>query len=405
MIKSQFPIFQKIPNLIYLDSVASTLKPRSVVDAVSEYYTDYSANVSRGLYEISELATERYEYVRTIVARFLRASSPLEVLFTKSTTESLNLLAYTLTKGLHPEDEIAVTEMEHHANFVPWQQLAQEQSLKFTVIPFDKDGLINPETLKKYITPNTRIFSFTHASNVLGTINPAKDFVRVAKEINPDIITILDTAQSAPHIPIDVTNIGCDFLAFSSHKVFGPTGAGVLWGKYDQLKKLPPFLYGGEMVESVTREKTIFKDVPHRFEAGTPAIAEIIGMGSALEFIESIGFPRIQKHEEELTRYAFETLGTAFGKSLHILGPKDLTQRVPLISFTLDDIHPHDIAQILAEDNVCIRAGSHCAMPAHLALKIDSPASARIGISVYNTKEDIDTCITSLKKAFETFNR
>lgn len=405
MIKSQFPIFQNRPNLVYLDSVASTLKPQPVIDALLAYYTQYSANVARGIYEISDRATTKYENVREITARFIGAKSSDEIVFTRNTTESLNLLAYTLTQTLSPGDEIVVTEMEHHANFVPWQQLAKKYGVTFTVIPFGQDGQIDPETLRKYITARTKIFSFVHTSNVLGTINPAKEFVRIAKEINPDIITIVDSAQSAPHFRINTQEIGCDFLAFSSHKIFGPTGAGVLWGKLDQLEKLPPFLYGGEMVEFVSKEKTTFKPVPHRFEAGTPAIGEVIGMGSAIQFIESIGFPEIQRHEEEIAKYAFKRITETFGDALHILGPQSPVNRVPLFSFTLDGVHPHDIAQILADDDVCIRAGSHCAMPAHLALGLDSPATARIGISVYTTKEDIDKCIASLKKAVTLFSR
>lgn len=403
MFRSSFPIYTNQPNLVYLDSPASALKPQCVIDAVLEYYTDYSANIARGLYALSERATKRYENVRTLVAKFINAPSPEEIIFTRNTTESLNLLAYTLTDQLHSGDEIVITEMEHHANFVPWQQLAQKHRLKLILLPFNKEGVINPETLNAPITPRTKLFSFTHASNVLGTINPAKEFIRIAKNINPDIITIIDAAQSAPHIPINVQDIDCDFLAFSSHKLFGPTGSGVLWGKSEQLEKLPPFLYGGEMVKSVTREKTIFKDFPHRFEAGTPAIAEVISMGEAINFIESIGFPEIQKHEQNIARYTFEKLTDTFGDAIQILGPRDPTKRVPLFSFTLDGIHPHDIAQILAKDNVCIRAGSHCAIPAHLALPLDSPASARIGISLYTTKKDIDLCIQSLKKAREIF--
>lgn len=404
-IRPSFPIFQKRPNLVYLDSVASSLKPQCVIDKLTEYYTDYSANVSRGLYSISERATQEYENVRGIVARFIRASSPDEIVFTRNTTESLNLLAYTLTDQLHPGDEIAVTEMEHHANFVPWQQLAQKHNLSLIIIPFNEEGVIDPQTLKKHLTSNTKIFSFTHASNVLGTINPAKEFVQIAKEINPNILTIIDAAQSAPHISINVQDIDCDFLAFSSHKIFGPTGAGVLWGKYDQLDKLPPFLYGGEMVQAVTREKTIFQNIPYRFEAGTPAIGEVIGMGAAIQFIESIGLSNIQKYEQNLANYAYSQLQETFGNCIHILGSKNLTRRVPLFSFIFDDIHPHDIAQVLAENDLCVRAGSHCAMPAHLALKLDPPASARIGMSIYNTKEDIDTLIKDLKHAQTIFKK
>ncbi len=403
MFKHYFPIFQNRLNLVYLDSVATTLKPQSVIDAVSDYSTHYSANIARGLYAISEQATERYENVRALVAQFLHTKNPNEIVFTRNTTESLNLLAYTLADRFEPGDEIAVTEMEHHANFVPWQQLAKKKNLKLTIIPFDEEGIIDSQTLRRYITPKTKLFSFTHTSNVLGTINPAKEFVRVAKEINPEIITLIDAAQSAPHFSINAVDIDCDFLAFSSHKIFGPTGAGVLYGKYDQLESLPPFLFGGEMVESVTRQTAVFKNPPHRFEAGTPAISEVIGMGAALEFIGAIGFPEIERHEKEIALHADTQLRETFGEKIRILGPKNLEKRVPLFSFTLAGVHPHDVAQVLAQDDICIRSGSHCAMPLHLALNLDTPATARIGISIYTTKEDIDTCILSLKKAIQLF--
>lgn len=405
MFKSFFPIFQNRPDLVYLDSVASTLKPQCVIDALTDYYTHYSANIARGLYATSEQATKEYENVREVVAHFIHALSPNEVIFTRNTTESLNLLAYTLTQKLKSGDEIVITEMEHHANFVPWQQLAKKYNLQLVIVPFNSEGVIDTETLKQYITPNTKIFSFTHASNVLATINPAKSFITLARQINPDIITIIDSAQSAPHIPIDVVDIDCDFLAFSSHKIFGPTGAGVLWGKQAQLEKLPPFLYGGEMVQSVTKEKTIFKESPYRFEAGTPAIAEVIGLGAALEFIQEIGFTKIQAHEETLSDYALKQLTDTFGNALHILGPQERIKRVPLFSFTLDALHPHDIAQILAKDDICIRAGSHCAMPLHRALPLDVTASARIGISLYTTTKDIDIFINRLQKILKKFHQ
>ena len=403
MFKSLFPLFTYHPNLVYLDSVASTLKPQSVLDALSDYYQKYSVNIARGIYPLSEKATLEYERVRKISAHFIGAENANEIVFTRNTTESLNLVAYGLESRINPGDEIAVTEMEHHANFVPWQQLAERRGAKFIVIPFDDNGEIAPETLRQYLTPKTKIFAFSHASNVLGTINPAKECVRIAKEINQDIITVIDGAQSTPHFRVDVTDISCDFFAFSSHKIFGPTGAGILWGKFDQLQTLPPFLFGGEMIDVVTKEKTTFQRPPHRFEAGTPAIGEVIGMGAAMEFIEHIGYAEITRYENTVAEYAFRALYSAFGDTLHIVGPRELEKRVPLFSFTLDGVHPHDIAQVLAEDSVCIRAGSHCAMPLHFSLPLDSPATARIGISIYTTKEDIDACIISLKKAKRVF--
>lgn len=401
--RDDFPIFKKNPDLTYLDSAASALKPQCVLNAVNRYYTEYSSNISRGLYPFSEKATAEYERVRDIVAKFLNASSREEIVFTKNTTESLNLLAYTLFEKLDSQDEIAITAMEHHANFVPWVELARKRDTRLTIIPFEEDAPLNPKILKKYITPNTKIFSFVHASNVLGTINPARAIIAEVKQLNPNIITLIDAAQSVAHTPLNVQEMKCDFLAFSSHKTFGPTGAGVLWGRKERLNALPPFLYGGEMVESVSPEKTVFKDAPHRFEAGTPAIGEVIGMGAAIEYIQRIGFNAIQSYESDLAQYTLQKLTVTFGNAIRILGPHD--DRVPLFSFALDDIHPHDIAQILAEENICIRAGSHCAMPLHQSLHLDFPASARISLSIYNTKEDIDSCVEALKNALQTFDR
>lgn len=404
MFKRYFPIFQHRPGIAYLDSAASSLKPQSVIDAVARYFTEYSANIARGVYAISEKATKHYERVRKISARFIGSDDPREIIFTRNTTESINLLARTLLEQFGAEDEIAVTEMEHHSNFVPWQQLAKQKGLRFVVIPFQPDGTLDPDAIKKHITKNTRIFACTHASNVFGTIHPLKDIIRVAREQSEQIITVVDAAQSAPHIPIDIKDMNCDFLAFSSHKLFGPTGAGVLWGKFPLLASLPPFLFGGEMIQTVTRDSTTFQDPPHRFEAGTPAIGEVIGMGAAIDFIQSIGFETIQQHEKEITQYAFSSLQKHFGNDITILGPEKNHQRVPLLAFTLKGVHPHDIAQILAEDDICIRSGSHCALPLHAALHLETPASARISFSLYTEKKDIDRCIKGLQKAQKIFS-
>jgi cysteine desulfurase/selenocysteine lyase len=404
-IKKQFPVLEKEPGLVYLDSTATALKPQGVIDKISEYYSQYPVNVFRGVYPLSEKATEAFENVRKNTAQFINAPDPQEVIFTRNTTESLNLLAYSLTQSLEEGDEIAVTAMEHHSNFVPWQQLAQKHKLKFTVIPFNENGHLEIETLGKYISENTKIFALTHVSNVLGTINPVKDLIHEARRSNPNIVTVIDGAQAAPHMQIDIQDIGCDFYAFSAHKMFGPTGVGVLWGRASLLYDMEPFLYGGEMVQSVSIGTADFKEPPYKFEAGTPAIGEVIGFQGALDFIGSLGYEKIQKHEEELAIYTLEKLNDSFGNDIHILGPKNIKERCSLFSFTLSGVHPHDIAQILGEENVCVRAGSHCAMPLHKQLNFDCPASVRVSFSIYNTKEDVDKLVLGLKKAINTFNK
>lgn len=403
--KKDFPIFRNRPSMIYLDSTATSLKPDRVIRKITEYYEQYSANVFRGLYPISERATDEFERVREMTSAFIGASGSDEIVFTRNTSESLNLLAYTLCENMPPDSEIAVTAMEHHSNFVPWQQKAHEKNLRFISIPFDTQGAISLETLPRYITPKTRVLACTHVSNVLGTVNPIQAISKAAKAISPNILIIVDAAQSAAHMPINVQGLGCDFLAFSSHKMFGPTGVGVLWGRRDILNSLPPFLYGGEMVEAVYEEKTVFKNTPHKFEAGTPAIGEVIGFGAAIEYIQSIGFEAIHEIESSVTRYAGKRLQETFGDTISLFGPDINVPRAPLFSFTMTAAHPHDIAQVLAEDDICIRAGSHCAMPLHTRLRLDSPASARASFSIYTEEKDIDALISGLQKTVQIFKK
>lgn len=403
--RNDFLFFDHNPDTAYLDSAATSLKPRAVLAKTAEYYEQYGANVFRGIYAISEKATAEMEHVREIVANFISAADPSEVVFTRNTTESLNLLAYTLEKRVEEGDSVAVTAMEHHSNFVPWQQLAGRKGCSFAVVPVSDGGTIDPGTLASSITPRTKVFAFTHISNVLGSVNPAKELVAAAKKINPEIITVLDAAQSVAHIPIDVADIGCDFLAFSSHKAFGPTGAGVLWGKTEILESLPPFLFGGEMIESVSVAESRFKKPPYRFEAGTPAIGEIIGLGAALEYIRSVGFETIGASDRALVEYALGRLRETFSDRVTIWGGSDPQDHVSLISFSLADIHPHDIAQVLAESDVCVRAGSHCAMPLHSFLSIPGASSVRASFSLYNTTQDIDLMIEGIRKAEQIFRR
>jgi len=395
-IKNLFPIYQNQPNLVYLDSTATSLKPKSVVDKIREYYEEYSANVFRGIYPMSEKATMEFEETRTVVSKFINANNSNEVVFTRNATESLNLLAYSLgRKIIETDDEIVTTIMEHHSNFVPWQVLAGEVGAIFKVIDIDEEGYLDVDW-KKVITKRTKILALTYVSNVLGTINPIKEIVIEVKKINPEIIVIVDAAQAAPHLKIDVQDLGADFIVFSSHKMLGPTGVGVLWGKEQLLKEMYPFMFGGDMISEVYIDKTIYKDPPHKFEAGTPAIGEIIAFKEAIGFLENIGLDRIAKHEEKLVDYAINRLIDTFGESIKIFGPKNKQVKCGIISFAFDKFHPHDIAQILADEDICVRAGHHCAMPLHTRLKL--PATVRASFYIYNDEKDVERLIEGLKE-------
>src|SRR3989344_2004086 len=397
--KSDFPIFKNLPGLVYLDSTATSLKPNSVTDKLLEYYQKYSANVFRGVYKISEKATEEYEETRKIVAEFINAERTEEVVFTRSTTESLNLVAYSMGRKIISEgDEIVTSVMEHHSNFVTWQQLALENGAVFKVIDVTNDGFLNQAALDmdKIITKRTKILALTYISNVLGTINPLKQIIETAKNINPKLIIVIDAAQAAPHMKIDVQDLGCDFLSFSSHKLLGPTGIGILWGRFELLDEMFPFNYGGEMIQEVYIDKTIFKQPPHKFEAGTPHIAGVIALKEAIRYLQKIGMPKIREHEKALVKYILKKFQSTFGKKIRILGPKEADDRGGIVSFTFGNYHAHDIAQILDEENICIRAGHHCAMPLHQRLGV--AASARASFYLYNTLEDIDKLVRGLKK-------
>ena len=381
LIQQDFPQLQRKINgkpIVYLDSTATSLKPQSVIDKINEYYTKYCANIFRGIYVISEEATKEYEDVRVKVAKFIGAR-PEEIIFTRNTTESINLLAYNFMPG-----EVVVSIMEHHSNFVPWQQLG---SLKVW------DYKANLDTI---VTRKTKVFAITAVSNVLGTIVLIKEIVAKVKALNPHCLVVVDSAQAVPHMKIDVMDWGADFVAFSSHKMLGPTGIGVLWGKYELLNKMKPFLYGGEMIQEVRVEKTIFKDSPHKFEAGTPHIAGVIGLGAAVDYLNTLGMDNVRKHEEEIVKYAMGELVKI--KGMTIYGPK---QRAGVIAFTMKAAHAHDIAQVLDEDNICIRAGNHCAMPLHLSMNLT--ATARASFYVYTTKDDIDALMMGIEKVKKMF--
>lgn len=396
-IKSDFPIFKNQPNLTYLDSTATSLKPQSVIDKLNEYYTQYSSNIFRGLYPISQKATEEHELTREIVAKFIGTKHPEEVIFTRNTSESLNLLMYTLgDKIVQKGDNVVISIAEHHSNFVPWQMLCLKKQAEFKVLGISKEGILNLEELEKEVNSQTKIIAITYISNVLGTVNPIEKIVKIARQKNPKVIVIVDAAQAAPHLPLNVHKLGADFVAFSSHKMLGPTGVGVLWGKKEMLEAMSPFMFGGEMIEKVTVENTTFDEIPHKFEAGTPAIGEIIALKEAVKYLQKIGLSNIEKHEKELTKYALERLNQEFGADFQVIGPTDYKLKTGIISFIFKDYHPHDIADILGNQGICIRAGHHCAAPLHQRANIS--ASSRMSFYLYTGVEDIEKIIEGLKK-------
>lgn len=398
-IKFNFPIYKKIPGLIYLDSGATSLKPQVVIDAMSAYYSEYSANIKRGIYTISEKATEEYEKARETVAKFIGAETN-EVIFTRNTTESLNLVMYSLgTNVVGKDDEVVVSIMEHHSNFVPWQQLCLNTGATFKIINLDSDYHLSKDgnLPRGIITKRTKILALTHVSNVLGTVNPIKAIVEQAKKINPEIIVVVDGAQAVPHMKVDVREFGCDFYAFSGHKMLGPTGVGVLWGKKQLLDEMEPFLFGGEMIAEVKLESSTFAEVPEKFEAGTPAIAEVIGLSSAVRYLLSVGMQNIHEHVVRLAMLYKEKLTKALGDKITFYGPK--MPEAGILSFTIEGLHPHDIASILNENSIAVRAGHHCAMQLHTSLGLTG--TSRISLHVYNSEDEIDLVVQQIKKAVQ----
>ncbi len=397
-VKKDFPVLRNNKSLVYLDSTATALKPYRVIKKIDEYYKKYSANVFRGIYRISEKATKEFEDTRSIVSKFINAEHE-EIIFTRNTTESLNLIAYSLGREVVGNgDNIVTSVMEHHSNFVPWQMLCFENGASLKVLDINENGLLQADrkVLNKVITRKTKIFALTCASNVLGTINPVKSIISDVRRINPNTIIVLDCAQYIPHSKIDVKEIGADFIAFSSHKMLGPTGVGVLWGKKSILEHMMPFQFGGEMIEQVSLQKTTFAKPPFKFEAGTPHIAGVIGLKEAVLYLQDVGFDKIKKHEEKIVKYFFKRIQEEFGNDVKVVGPKNSELRSPIFSFTFLNFHPHDIAQILDEENIAVRAGHHCAMPLHQRLSLI--ATTRASFYIYNTIEDVESLIQGLKR-------
>ncbi|MBI5391997.1 cysteine desulfurase [Candidatus Woesearchaeota archaeon] len=397
-VRKDFPILKRKVHekkLIYLDSAATSQKPIQVINTITDFYKNYNTNIHRALHTLSDEATTLYETARKKIASFINAN-PEEIIFTKNATEGLNLLAFTFGKDRVKENDIIlVTEMEHHSNLVPWQQLAKQQKAKLSFIPVTAEGKLDLETAENLLKQKPKLFAFTHVSNVLGTINPAKQLIELAKKYN--VPTILDASQSVPHMPVDVRDLDCDFLVFSGHKMLGPTGIGVLYGKKQHLQNMNPFLTGGDMIKEVSYTETSWNDLPWKFEAGTPPIAEVIGLGAAVDYLQKIGMKSIQDHEQELTAYALEQLQKI--KQVKIYGSQQ--EQIGVIAFNLADIHAHDLATVVDEEGIAIRSGHHCAQP--LVEKLGVPATARMSFYIYTTKKDIDKAIKAIKKAKKVF--
>jgi cysteine desulfurase/selenocysteine lyase len=398
-IRKDFPILSRQVHgkpLVFLDSAASSQKPNAVIEAISTYYQTYNANVHRGVYLISEEATAAMEKARVKVARFINARQSKQVIFTRNTSESINLVAYSWgSANIHAGDLIILTEMEHHSNLVPWQLLAQRTGARLEFIPVSDDGLLHLDIYEQLLQQQPKLVAFTQVSNVLGTINPAREMIAQAHAVGA--VVLLDAAQSVPHMPVDVQELAVDFFCFSGHKMLGPTGIGVLYGKRDLLEAMPPFMGGGDMIRTVSLRKSTWNDLPWKFEAGTPAIVEAIGLGVAVDYLNALGMASVIR---EITAYAMEQLQAIPG--LTIYGP-DVSKRGGVISFTLNDIHPHDLASILDQEvGVAIRAGHHCAQP--LMERFGLAATARASFYVYTTKAEIDTLAQGLAKAQQIFS-
>ena len=387
--KRNFPIFDN-SDLIYLDNAATTHKPSIVLDTVNKLYKEANANVHRAIYDLGNKSTKLYEDSRKKVSDFINAYSEKEIIFTSGTTESLNLLAYSLSKTLKKDDEILISEMEHHSNIVPWQLIAKNTGAKLTYIPVNKTGELDLTNPEDYFKSNTKIVSITHISNVLGTINPIKLLAKMAHEVGA--LFIVDGAQGVPHMNVDMREINCDFYVFSGHKMLAPTGIGILWGKYDLLNDMEPFMGGGEMIDKVTLKESTWNEVPYKFEAGTPNFAQAVGLGAAIDYLNGIGIQSISEHESELTQYALTELKKINNIKIHGASVK----RGGVISFNIKGVHSHDLAQFLNEENIAIRVGHHCAQP--LLDNLGETSTARISFYLYNYESDVEKFCRALTK-------
>jgi cysteine desulfurase / selenocysteine lyase len=401
-IRADFPILERYVRpgvpLVYLDSTATTQKPNQVIQAMDEFYRHSNANIHRGIHTLAEEATAAYESARQKVANFISAPSARQIIFTRNATESINLVAFTWGRAnLRRGDVVILTEMEHHANLVPWQMLASERDLRLEFIPVTTEGFLDLDVYRTLLQLEPRIVSFTHMSNVLGTINLAVDIVRMAHQAGA--LALIDGAQSVPHFPVNIQELDADFLAFSGHKMCGPTGIGILYGRKELLESMPPLFGGGDMIKRVHLRSFTPNEVPYKFEAGTPAIAEAIGLGSAVDYLSQIGMQAIAAHESEIIEYVLERLDEIPG--VHVLGPQ-AKYKGAVAAFTLDGVHPHDVSQILDNYGIAVRAGHHCAMPLHE--KFNLPATTRASFYLYNTRDEVDLLVNGIYKVKEMFS-
>ncbi len=399
-IRGDFPILAEAVNghpLVYFDNAATTQKPRQVIDALVRYYEHDNANIHRGIHTLAVRATNQYEAVRSKAAAFIGAPTAESIVFTRNTSESLNLVARTWAENLGPGDEIVLTVMEHHSNIVPWQLLAKRTGVTLRYVDIDDSGRLSPDSLEEAITPRTRLVSVAHVSNVLGTINPIARIAEMAHRVGA--LICVDAAQSVPHIEVDVSSLGCDFFAFSAHKMLGPTGIGVLWARPELLDSMEPFLGGGDMISTVRLESSTWAEVPHKFEAGTPNIADVIAFGAAIDYLEEIGMATVREHETNLTSYTLEQ----FAKLPYVrpFGPFEAADRSGVISFEVEGAHPHDVATIMDGHGVAIRAGHHCAQP--LMRRLAVPATNRVSFAIYNEQHEIDVFLEALEHVRTVF--
>jgi len=400
-LRNDFPIFRKKINgkeLVYLDNASTTQQPNSVIESITDFYTNYNSNIHRAVYQLAEEATALYEQSREKIANFINVR-PEEIIFTRNTTESINLIAHSWARtNLKKDDGIAISELEHHSNIVPWQILSQEIGTRLEYVGIDDNGFLDLEYLVDLISSKkVKLVSLSHMSNVLGTIVPIERIIKIAHENN--IPVLVDGAQSVPHMPVDVKKMDCDFLVFSAHKMLGPTGVGVLYAKKEFLEKMRPFMGGGDMIKEVFKFYTNYNEVPYKFEAGTPNIADVVGFGAAIDYLEKIGMEHVRKHEIDLTEYALKSILSM--KYVTVYGPRDPNYRGGVISFNIADIHPHDLATIMNDHGIAIRSGHHCAQV--LMQRLDVPATSRASFYIYNTKEEIDKFVNAIKEAGRIF--
>ena len=403
-VREDFPILKRKVNgnklLVYLDNAATSQKPLAVINAIQDYYMNYNSNIHRAVHQLAEEATFAYERTRENIAKFINARSTEEIIFTHNATEAINLVAYSWgRKNIKKGNKILITEMEHHSNIVPWQILARENGARLEYVGVDDAGYLRLEEYTHHLHADntTRLVSLSHMSNVLGTITPVNEIIKMAHE--KQIPVMVDGAQSVPHMPVDVQEMDCDFMAFSAHKMLGPTGVGILYVRKEILEQMPPFIGGGDMIKEVHKQETRYNDLPFKFEAGTPNIADVIGFGTALDYLKDISMDRVREHEIEITKYALNALSRV--KGVVIYGPPNATDRGGVISFNIGDIHPHDLATIMNDHGVAIRSGHHCAQV--LMERLDVAATSRASFYIYNTKEEVDTFIDALEKARRVF--